>query len=173
MATALPLYAATVNWPRYTYIYYNDTDLNAYKRWAENHPQYFCRRTAGRRMASNEKMRIICCANGRLAKDITLDNVVRSSQRKHSLISRQRALATRGSVENSTSSKDPSDQKIKLRVRRPSCAASEDETFWIVEEISGGWDAVLRHDLHLETEVGVHPIGLKPQDRGQSYPICT
>lgn len=53
MATALPVYHASVNWPRYTFVYFNDVDLSAYKHWARRHPEYFAGRPSTRRMVSS------------------------------------------------------------------------------------------------------------------------
>ena len=115
-------------------------------------------------------MRIsIRAANGRYRDELTLNNVVKDSRSDVSFITREKALATQGELLASTSSRDT---RIKLRIRRPSCAASETETFVVVDKCKGGYDAVLRHDLVLEQEAGVHPIGLGHRSKGQSYPIC-
>lgn len=117
-------------------------------------------------------MRIsIRAANGRYRDELTLNNVVKDSRSNVSLITREKALATQGEFLASSSSRDTRSQ-IKLRIRRPSCAASETETFVVVDKCPGGHDAVLRHDLILEQDA-VHPIGLSHRSKSQSYPICT
>lgn len=81
-------------------------------------------------------------------------------------------MATRGELLASTEPCDPRRQ-IRLRIRRPNSAASETETFVVVENCPDGHDAVLRHDLNLESDSGVYPIGLSHRNKSQSYPICT
>lgn len=116
-------------------------------------------------------MRItIRAANGRFRDELTLNNVVKDSRSNVSLITREKAIAAQGELVPSNNSRD---YQIRLRIRRPSCAASETETFVVVDRCPGGHDAVLRHDLVLEQDTGSHPIGLDNRNKSQCYPICT
>lgn len=122
--------------------------------------------------ASDVQMRIsIRATTGRNRGELTLENVIKDSKSNVSFITREKARTTQGELLESTNSQDARPQ-IKLRIRRPSCAASETGTFVVVDSLRGGYDAVLRHELVLEQD-GVHPIGLSHRNQSQSYPICT
>ena len=115
---------------------------------------------------------------GRSAKKIQLSNVVKKRELPFSLICYDKALETGipfERVPSASSRPKGCTEKITATWFEHNSTFTEEETFFVVDECPGEYDAILRHDIEGECDNPVkrhhaHPIVLKPKSDSQCCP---